>query len=293
MNKKGFETSFSWIFALIAGGVILFLAIYISSQLISTGQEAQDLKGSKDLGIILNPLETGVESQTGDYFIMPVETRIWNKCSVEGDFGEQGIQIQQKSFNKWSNTESEIEFKNKYIFSDEIIEGEKFFVFSKPFQFPFKVSDVMIITSDKEIYCFENPPSEIERDLEMLEQNNIIINDCDDNSLRVCFNGNSCDIVVNVKGGYVERDGEKMYFYGDALMYSAIFSEPEVYECQTERLMKRVKSLSKVYEDKENYLKSKECSSNIGNELISLSNSVSDYEGSVMMQSAYLKSLVE
>ena len=43
MNKKGFlQISFQWIFAIVVGIVILFLAIYGVSKLIGTGERTQE-----------------------------------------------------------------------------------------------------------------------------------------------------------------------------------------------------------------------------------------------------------
>ncbi len=47
-------------------------------------------------------------------------------------------------------------------------------------------------------------------------------------------------------------------------MYAAIFSEPEVYECQIKRLMQRVKNLASLYKDKANFIYQKSgCQTNL------------------------------
>ncbi|MEJ2267685.1 MAG: hypothetical protein P8X70_01265 [Nanoarchaeota archaeon] len=251
MRKKGLQISFSWLFAIIVGGFILFLAIYASTKLIGTEQRTMDARTGKEIGILLNPLETGLGvTAKSTFFTMPVKTRIYNKCDNYDDFGHQIIQISQKSFNKWTDTNIDISFENKYIFSEKEIEGKKFFVFSKPFEFPFKVSDLMYITSSDKRYCFIDVLEDIKEEIEELNQENLILEDCLENDVKICFGSGDCDIKVNYAMGYVEKEGKKVYFETNALMYAAIFSEPEVYECQLKRLMKRVKELAIIYREK-------------------------------------------
>ena len=61
MNRKGVDFTFSWIFAIIAGAVILFSAIYITSQLIESGNVKRDTLVAGELANILNPIETNLE----------------------------------------------------------------------------------------------------------------------------------------------------------------------------------------------------------------------------------------
>ena len=116
-KKNGaLEISFGWLFAIIAGIVIIFLAIYISSKIINTEQETKSAETGKEIGILLNPLETSFESAQTTSITIPVETRINNKCELTGTFGRQVIQLDQKSFNEWTKTDIDVFFYNKYIF---------------------------------------------------------------------------------------------------------------------------------------------------------------------------------
>jgi len=264
-NKKGdLEISFGWLFAIIAGVIIIVLAIYFSSKLIGTEQETRNAETGKEIGILLNPLETSFESAQTTSITIPVETRINNGCSIIGAFGRQTIQLDQKSFNEWTKTNINVFFSNKYIFSEEQVEGKKFYIFSKPFDFPFKVADLVYMTSANEKYCFIEPPEDIKEELSNLNQANILTEDCVGDEIKVCFNAGSCDINVNYNLGSVEKNGETIYFDegDDALMYAGIFSEKAVYECQLKRLMLRIKTLSKLYESKEIISEKEGCTDN-------------------------------
>ncbi|MCK5043522.1 hypothetical protein KAR52_00790 [Candidatus Pacearchaeota archaeon] len=280
-NKRGYlQISFAWLFAIIVGGIILFLAIFLSTKLIRTEQTSISAQTGKEIGVLLNPLETGFEVWKTTSLSLPTETRIYNKCNNNGIFGRQIIQISQKSFDKWTETDIDIGFSNKYIFSEEYVEGKNFYIFSKPFEFPFKVSDLIYITSASEKYCFIDAPSHIKEEISVLNQKNLFAEDCSDSeSIKICFQGENCEINIDSYSQYVEKDGKRLYFEGDALMYAAVFSEPDVYECQVKRLMQRVKNLALLYKDKANFISQKsDCQSNL--DLLKLSNFADALESS-------------
>jgi len=281
MDKKGaLEISFAWLFAIIIGGFILFLAIYSAIKIIGTEQTMIDAKAGKEIGVILNPLEMGFESGKTSSLTMPVETRIYNKCNNQETFGKQIIQVSQKSFNKWTETNMNVGFSNKYLFSEGYTEGKKFYLFSKPFEFPFKVADLIYITSPSKNYCFINPPEEVREELEAIRQDNIILDDCLE-GINVCFSeGVKCEIKVNYDAKYVDKEEGRFYFEGDSLMYAAIFSDKEIYECQLKRLMQRVGELTLIYRDKANFVSRIGCDSNLNSDLIQLNNLAKNLDNS-------------
>lgn len=261
-NKKGFQISFAWLFAIIAGGFILFLAIYGVTRIMDTGGDITSAKTGVEIGVLLNPLETGFESGRTVLLTMPVETRIHNKYSMYGNFGAHIIQISQKNFGKWRQTDVDIRFPNKYIFSDSIVEGKKFFIFSKPFKFPFKVADVIYLTSSEKNYCFINAPARIEDELSDLNQKNLLIENCPAQSVRVCFDAvafQECDINVDTGSRKVEKNNQTMFFETDALMYAAIFSGKNAYKYHVKRLMQRTNELLLLYNTKAVLLSDQGC----------------------------------
>ena len=257
----------------------MILAIYATTKFIGSEETTLSAKTGKEVGILLNPLETSFESAQVTFFTMPVETRIYNKCDDFGEFGKQIIQISQKSFNRWTETDIDVSFENKYIFSDKEAEGKKFYVFSKPFEFPFKVADLMYIIPSAKKYCFVNPPVEIEEEIDNLNQDNLLLEeDCSNNDIKICFGSGNCEINVNYNGKYVEKDDGRIYFEGDTLMYAGIFADKDVYECQLIRLMKRTKNLALIYRDKSIFVSRIGCYSDLN--LLALSNSAGNLKGS-------------
>lgn len=284
-NKGGYlQISFAWLFAIIAGAFILFLAIYGTTKFVKVEEKTLEAKTGKEIEVLLNPLETGFETGKTTSLIMPVDSRIYNDCDDYGNFGKQIIRVSQKSLNKWTETDVDTEFPNKYIFSEDYEEGRKFYIFSKPFEFPFKVADLIYITPSLKEYCFIDAPNSIEDEILDLKQENLLavksLEECSDNSIKVCFDlgNNECDINVNTHTNEVEKNNEKMYFETDALMYAAIFSNSEIYECQLKRLIKRTGNLALLYKNKAMFVSGKGCYSNL--DLTRLNNEANSFENS-------------
>lgn len=294
MNKKAFEFSFSWLFAIIVGAVILFLAIYASSQFIKTERTVQDTELGKELGIILNPLETGIETGKTTKISLPFETRIYNDCEdFKGTFGLQKISTSTKSGigEEWQKPGQPSSFKNKYLFSEKIIEGKDYTVFSKPFEMPFKIADLIYIWPNSETYCFINPPREIEEEITNLQIKNIIIassaSQCRAGNKKICFSTTGCDIDISldisgkIKGSLKKKFSDRVYFESPALLYGAIFSDSEIYECQAKRLMKRASELAWLYYSKSTFLSSKGCPSNLESDLAIYANKTFSLDSSL------------
>lgn len=297
MDRGYLQISFKWIFAIIVGAFILFLAIYMSIKISKVEQYQLGTETAKEIEVLLNPLETSFESAVSTSITLPQETRLYLACDETGFFGKQLLQVSQKSFGKWPAPSAEITSYNKYIFSKDIEQGKKFYVFSKPFKFPFKVADLIYLTSASENYCFVYAPEEIEEEISDLKQNNPDLNlhveNCEnsENFIQVCFKGN-CDIEVDYDSTKsVEKKGETVYFETDALMYAAIFSDKEIYECQVKRLMKRLDSLIELYYEKEDILKEKGCTQDLRYDLMSLENEANSLQSSEDL--FYMMNIVE
>lgn len=283
-NKKAVvEFSFAWLFAIIIGAAILFVALFAVGKIIKQGQGQGDVVTARQIGILLNPLESSFTTATTTSFKLPLETRIYNDCdSFDGEFGKELIRVSQKSLNKWSESDSPVAVRNKYIFSENPIEGEKFYLFSKPLEMPFKVADLIYLTSDSRTYCFSDLPadSELRLDIETLNSSNprLQTQNCPEDSIKVCFSySEDCEVSVigfdqfdeGGSSGYVEKNGEQMDYSGTALMMAAIFSEKEIYDCQVKRLTKRASSLAQLYSDKTKVISKTGCGTNFGSELSS------------------------
>ena len=279
-KKAALQISFAWLFAIIVGAFILVLAIYGVTKVIDTGDQGTSAQAGKEVSVLLNPLETGFEAGQTTLLSMPVETRIKNDCKDDESFGLQRISLSQKSFNKWTETNVNVAFKNKYIFSDNVVEGKDFFLFSKPFEFPFKVSDVIYLTSAQKEYCFANAPKRINDEISALKQANLFTKNCPEESIKVCFSGygSNCDIDVDENLKSVEKRGMILYYETDALMYAVIFAEKDGYECHAKRLMKKTSELAMIYDDKTSIISNQGCLPEVN--LLGLEDSANNYKDS-------------
>ncbi len=271
INKKGFEFSFGWIFSVLVGAVIIFLAIYASTKIINSERYFLDSAAAKQFSTILNPLETGSESGKISIINLPSENKIFLSCDSEPPFGKQKVSIAEQSSSLKKNLEdggAETSISSKYIFSSDSIEGKSLVVFSKPFFMPFKVADLIYIIPEEQKYCFINPPNEIEDEILDLRPMNFnvteTISKCPKQSLKVCFSATGCDIDVNLVAKTVRRKKQAAVYYeeldeNNALLYGAIFADSSMYECQIKRIMLRTSELAGLYKSKADYLSPRGC----------------------------------
>lgn len=280
MNSKGFEFSFAWLFALFVGIAIISLAIYAASQISSSGSAQYNSEVSAQLGVILNPIETSLETSKTYPIVFSQDTRLVNGCDDNGNFGTQTLKASVKSSvgKTWSEAGVPAKFSNKYIFSAQNLEGKNMYFIVKPFEFPYKVGNIMIVLDKK--YCFVNPPEEMSQEIESwnvpLVSIQKSIGACASDAISVCFNGN-CDVNVQTNGdsGRVIKDRKTLEYYG-SLMYGAIFSDASVYNCQVIRLRKRAAEIADLYNAKTNILSAEGCSSNLAPELDSYARHLKD-----------------
>ena len=279
MKKKGFlDISFSWIFALLVGGMILVGAIYGLTKFSSSERSISAVEGAKEISTLLNPLETSFEAGKTVAIQTPVQTRIYSSCFTSEKFGTQGISLSEMISNSWSVPGERVDFKNKYLFSDSVTEGRVFYMFSKTFNFPFKVSTLIYLTSKEKNYCFEDASLEVKNELQRLGQPNIKFEDCQAQDIEVCFNKAGCDI--EVRKDLVKKGDEELHYLDDALMYAAIFSEKEIYECNLKRSMDKIIYLTEIYSEKSDFLFSKGCDLDLKSDLETLNNLAKNFQDS-------------
>ncbi len=276
ISKKGYEFSFSWLFALIVGAVFIFLAIYVSTNIIQTKQFETETLSGKKIGVLLTPVETNLEQDRFATIFVSEETKVLNNCVLPYEntnpFGSQEIRVSMKQTfsDEWNEmTGVESTFHNKYLFSSNSVFGSKeIYVFAKPLVLPFKIADLVMLWGDAENFCFVNAPRDISSELSELSMTNIHIvsttASCPAESVKVCFTGSSCDIQVNIDNannrGTVKKDGQTLSYVESlgndrfGLMFAAIFSAPEQYTCQIKRLMAHASYLAQAHSQKAKFL---------------------------------------
>jgi hypothetical protein len=178
---------------------------------------------------------------------------------------------------EWPKPGSDITINNKYVFSGEIEQGKRINFFSKPFEMPFKVSEIIFLTSKK--YCFVNSPDFIKEEIKAMNLD-IRLENCSKLDTRVCFNSGNCDINVHpsciefgclgeYETGYTVKEGKTLNFAGN-LIYASIFSDPAIYDCNLKRLMLRIQQISYLYSDELKFISTRGCGDAMTSSLINL-----------------------
>lgn len=268
-SKRSIEMSFAWIFAIIAGAFILFSAIYLAIMLVKGGQQTTSVLCAKEITTLFDPMETATFSSKGSYVDFSIESRIYNSCYNENVFGEQRVSCSEKSgmVKEWPNPNSPVPLKSRYFFSENAEQGKRFYIFSMPFEMPFKVDDIIVMSSKE--YCFEDAPDAVKEEVRNLGISELKTENCTGGETRVCFDYAGCNISVYGKCsgsdcdteydyGSVTMDGKTVYYAGN-MMYAAIFSNPEIYTCNLKRLMARLGKIIELYDSEQSSLSGVGC----------------------------------
>ncbi len=299
-NKKAvFDMPFSWLFAIIVGSVILFLAIFAASRFIDVAKIQRSGEVAKSLTILIDPAETGIASAVGDVIHLGEETRIEIKCREPDSvlaFGKQTIAVTESSRFKeeWAQVGPAVSIYNKFIFSNQIEQGEDLYLFSKPAYIGYKIGDITIVSAED--YCFVAPPNFIREELEGLSLKNINISNnlelCKKEDIKVCFGIYSDECNISIQGnedysaGTINKQGKDINYVGN-LIYAGIFSDPDSYECNLKRIVSKTAELAKVYKEKIEIVKIKDCNSIIGLYLDSIISKADNYKTSFQISEIY------
>ena len=294
-HKKAIGMSFNWLFALIAGAAILGIAIYGAVNIVGTGTQLVSTESAAKLTTFLDPAKAGIAyGKKSPSIEFNKDVKIELSCSLNDNppFGKQTLRFAEESFGKVSEFSDPIDIINNYVFSENILEGKEIHVYSKSVNMPFKIADLIILSSDQ--YCFVKTPEGVQDDLQDLENINFTedINDCGER-VKVCFKGTStgstsgCEIIVKdgtgsnyFTYGSVEKNGKNLYYY-DSLMYAAIMASEENYECNLKRLMNKFVTVSNVYIKKISVLERNGCSSTVTGELTRMKTAAKNFDKSI------------
>jgi len=267
-NKKA-SIEFAWIFSLIVGALVLFLAFYfIGTSMLSKTYEEATIE-AQSLDIILNSFSYfgELKAKTSTIIEPPKDSVINVSCKIPNAeiLGSNTITITKKNQEGIPRT-----VYNKYIFSDSALEYKKLQLLSIPVELPWRVADIVILWDYEKKYCFVRAPQFIKDTLgneapESLNISSIYFENaqayCPENSIKVCFYADSnCKIEVNINEGRTTKQAKNYYFIDKSLMYASIFSDGEIYDCNIKRLASRLSYQISIYKEKATALNGRECS---------------------------------
>jgi len=255
LKKRGF-IEFSWIFALIVGVAILFLAFYFIGAKFTEKKVVSSTQVEHSLDIILNPFSSfgGLGATSAKVIELKKAEKINFFCDSSTSLGYDSISVTTDLAYG-----SEKKVYDKYIFAENFTEGKSFQIISKPFSMPWRVADLIYFIPKDKTYCFVKFPNiddEFgEKNASMNISNFRFVDSpyqCDQDKegevVSVCNGMSGCNITVyGGEGKITKSSGPPIYFVDDALMYAAIFSDSEIYNCNLRRLAKRIQNQADVF----------------------------------------------
>jgi len=270
-GKKGY-IEFSWLFALIVGAIILFLAFYFIGAKLLIKTYEKTTEEAQGIDTLLNPFSYfgELKAKSSSAVNLQQKSTINFSCSQQDnqDLGYDSITLSVKNKEGLARN-----VYDKYIFAEKEIEAKKLQALSIPLELPWRISEVLILWDYDKKYCFMNAPNAVKETLsdERLNISGIYFanSNCPENSTKVCFatQNSDCEIKVNINPdgntGTTFRQNKRIYFATDSLMYASIFSDYNIYNCNIKRLASRLKYQIIIYEDKLNALRARGCNTNM------------------------------
>ncbi|MBS3107477.1 hypothetical protein J4468_01045 [Candidatus Woesearchaeota archaeon] len=286
--KGQIENSLTWIFVSIVGVVILAFFIFFASGMI-------DLGGAKVSFQIQNMLydkvlAMGYANNQKDTIDLPRTSNVYlncNKLTVE-DMNPQTV--------------------NLIIFGPREMQGNKLFIWSKRWEYPFWIANIFYLKDSKnKIYVIADDETKLElisgdekTFIDFLNfstpSKNILNAEKSSKILKFVFINKPVDNTLRQYGEIIEIDGKESgivtfndgssYYIGYEMMLGAIMSDSKGnYDCMKDKALEQLQLVSDIYIRKSNFLSQKVQDPNCGYALMSRtlglfykSNSASGFE---------------
>jgi len=265
-NKRGIGITFNWVFAVIAGAIIFMFFVGFAAENMDLFGKLTAMRVSEELNTAFSGLKTTLVS-TSISFDRDINLEF--KC-IDGK--------KEKLIVGWRSGRN---LYDNLVFSPEEMEGSEFLLMTKSWKVPYRV-DNFIFISDNRNYCLEDPPADFGKDLPD-DFKGLLNNDDDCEGKKIIFNLNlnPCDtfnkeeININYKedsvgnfygticGKNEDRTWGPLNFYGDAMIYAAIFGDQ--FSCLYPLIEEKLRIMSDVYVNKATRVGANDIANNIRN----------------------------
>jgi hypothetical protein len=268
MSKIGVvEIQFNWVFALIAGIVIILLFTTV----IARHKDASEASTNAMILRNLDAIFSGSESSAGTASSINIpETKIEFGCNA---YTIGGLSKQLISIN---------------VFAPSVLEGDSITALTLGWDVPYRAANLIYLTNPRIRYVFvgnsdlagslfEMVPKEINKDK---YESVAYVQDKDDEEVRLIFFGQVASVPQNIKsakkltalqvdesalslkfysleGNEFVLKGESYYLENPGLLGAVFADNKEVYNCTMESALKNLNIASKVYQKKAEALKSR------------------------------------
>lgn len=258
-KKAVVEVQLNWVFILIAGALILAFFIGIALKQKTSSETTVNVKVVNDLNSVLTG--AGVSAGTTSKIDIP-------KTDMNIGCDEISIGSVRRSL------------RNTILFSPDNIQGNKLIIWTLEWNFPFKITNFLFMTSPQVRYIFIYDPAVAGSEpwaRELLNEmpnsttkeavaKGTVINDRNNYKIRAVFAGMTPDRAMfsSIKGdvAILELQEDKLKFdqadevdylgeKTDPVVFAAIFSENyELYACNMQRAFKRFSLVAEIMESK-------------------------------------------
>jgi hypothetical protein len=252
-NKKG-GIEFGWIFAIIVGAVVLFLAFYFVSTTLLSDRMKSNTIAAQNFDVLMNPLSYlgSLDAVTS----MPLNLSEKSELLIECDNGtDTGSNLGWNSITVVTERQKEGErlprtAYDKYIYADiSDTEVKNLHSLTISLKMPWRVADLTMLWPADKTYCFINTSKKIQEIQKRIVDANLNISsiiftndssglDCD---AIVCYG--TCNGDIRITDSAVNG----LPYSGDDLMLAAIFSNSDLYKCNAVRLAKRLSMQTQIY----------------------------------------------
>jgi len=217
MKKRGQGYQLNWVFVVFAGVIILSFFIFFGVRYMGLKSHQENA----EIANAINDLVHGLSSATQ-----------YNSIEMPWEFT-----LRRTSCDKFKiNEDFEKSFGDKIVFWPDEIESKELLVWTKDFNKPFFVANLIyLIDPNKDYYIVGNTNIDVPFD----------------NILQVpVYNGEG--IIIYVQGDSIKfQDGEQVVNLGDEIVLAALFSENFYnYNCAFTKLMEKHEIVKRVYYQK-------------------------------------------
>lgn len=257
--NRGIEFSFSWLFSLLVGGVILFLALYASKSLVQTERQAQESELGVELTNVFTPLRTGgAETLIPRAITFPQPVAITLRCTPQGT----AVRVAARDNLAGRSEPYESLVRDSFVSGNITLQGKRVMSLVLPVALPYHVGDLIVLWSGS--YCFIDPPDSVRERLELADNETIRIAPslahCAPQSTKVCFAGSAspkvCDIRIDSVSETLTFRGGKPQPYTGNLLYAGLFGTADQYECLVRQVAQQTALLGERYRTKSAFISS-------------------------------------
>lgn len=254
---------------MLVGAIIIIFAIVFVGKVGIVEQQKQNVVVAKYLDLFFNPFASigAIAEGFGKRVELPYEINAEFRCVG----GEERVIVGSGNKRGYEKLEN-------FVYSPSRLKTKELSVFSKPFNLPFRVTDLIFVFDTSHQFCLlyddDFSKSIVDSVVEDVSDNlgdadNFVkcktLNCCQPDARVISFKSRAiqgeAEVTISDEsngrfdyGRIFFSDGKNIPFVGFPLVEAAVFSDYEIYSCNFQRLMKKISAISEIYQGKASFL---------------------------------------